>query len=144
MNIKILIAAHKKSDFPADDVYLPVQVGKELHPDVDLGIQPDNVGDNISAKNPYYSELTAIYWAWKNLNADYVGLAHYRRHFSLNKKGSAWNSILTSDEAKQLCGEYDLILPRKRKLYIETVYSHYDHTFRCDSIFDDMNTKVYM
>ena len=129
MNIKILIAAHKKSDFPADDVYLPVQVGKELHPDLDLGIQPDNVGDNISAKNPYYSELTAIYWAWKNLDADYVGLAHYRRHFSLNKKGSAWTSILTSDEAKQLCGEYDLILPRKRKLYIETVYSHYDHTF---------------
>ena len=129
MTIKILVATHKKCDLPTDDIYLPVQVGKALHPNLDLGIQPDNTGDNISVKNPYYSELTAIYWAWKNLDADYVGLAHYRRHFSFSRKKNDWTSILSSDEAQQLCGEYDLILPRKRKLYIETVYSHYDHTF---------------
>ena len=67
MNIKILVAAHKQCEMPKSDVYLPVQVGKALHPDLDLGYQPDNEGENISEKNPYYSELTAIYWAESRL-----------------------------------------------------------------------------
>ena len=128
MNIKILIAAHKKSDFPADDVYLPVQVGKALRPELDLGIQPDNVGDNISAKNPYYSELTAIYWAWKNLDADYVGLAHYRRYLGLRKEKDLLSSVLNSQEVQTLCSENEIILPKKRRYYIETIWSHYKHT----------------
>ncbi len=128
-NIKILIAAHKACDVPNSDIYIPVQVGAELHKNLNLGFQKDNEGDNISTLNPYYCELTAIYWAWKNLDADYIGLSHYRRHFKFKKKNSEFNSILNSEEAEKLCAKYDLILPVKRKLYIETVYSHYDHTF---------------
>lgn len=128
MNIKILVAAHKACDMPKDDIYLPVQVGKALHPDLDLGYQLDNEGENISEKNPFYSELTALYWAWKNCKADYIGLAHYRRHFCLKRKKNAWDSILSSEEAGKLCLKYDLVLPKMRKLYIETVYSHYNHT----------------
>ena len=60
MNIKILVVAHKQCEIPKDDVYLPIQVGKVLHPDLNLGYQPDNDGENISEKNPYYSELTAM------------------------------------------------------------------------------------
>lgn len=128
-NIKILIASHKEVDMPKDDVYLPVHVGKALNADKNFGYQVDNVGENISFKNPFYSELTAIYWAWKNLDADNIGLVHYRRHFCFKRKRTDWGSILNSNEVKKLCSEYDLILPRKRKLYIETVYTHYDHTF---------------
>lgn len=129
MNIKIMIASHKKCEMPKDNLYLPIHVGKALNLNKDFGYQGDNSGENISKKNPYYCELTAVYWGWKNLKADYIGLAHYRRHFCFKRKGKDWNSILTSEEAKTLCKQYDLILPQKRKLYIETVYSHYDHTF---------------
>jgi hypothetical protein len=43
----------------------------------------DDTGDHISEKNPTYCELTAQYWAWKNLHdVDYIGFCHYHRFFS--------------------------------------------------------------
>lgn len=128
MNIKILIAAHKRYHMPQDEIYLPVRVGSALGGD-DFGYQRDDEGENISSKNPFYCELTAMYWAWKNLEADYVGLAHYRRHFCLTKK-STWKfaCVLTGDEAKDLCDKYDVVLPKKRRYYIESLLSHYKHT----------------
>ena len=63
MDTKILVAAHKKYWMPDDSVFLPIQVGAALHPA--LGYIPDNTGENISAKNPNYCELTALYWAGK-------------------------------------------------------------------------------
>lgn len=128
MNIKILIATHKRYHMPTDEMYIPVRVGCALNDD-DFGYQRDDEGENISVKNPFFCELTAMYWGWKNLKADFVGLVHYRRHFCFKRKDNAWDSILTHEEAELLCKKYDLILPKKRKLYIETVYSHYDHTF---------------
>ena len=77
MDIKIIVATHKKYWMPSDDIYLPVHVGKKGK--TDLGYQGDDTGDNISDKNTNYCELTGLYWAWKNLKADYKGLAHYRR-----------------------------------------------------------------
>lgn len=81
--IKILVACHKADpNIRQDDIYMPIQVGKALHPELDLGFQCDNTGDNISEKNGSYCELTALYWAWKNLkDVDYIGLCHYRRYF---------------------------------------------------------------
>ena len=72
MNIKLLIAAHKQYQMPQDKIYLPLHVGAEGKTLIE-GFTPDNTGDNISAKNPYYCELTGLYWAWKNLDADYIG-----------------------------------------------------------------------
>lgn len=127
MNIKILIATHKKYHMPMDNIYLPVRVGSALAKD-NFGYQRDDEGENISEKNPFFCELTALYWGWKNVEADYIGLAHYRRHFSCRKNKWKFASILSSKEAKELCGKYDVILPKKRKYYIETLASHYKHT----------------
>ena len=84
-NIKVFICAHKEVPLPQHLYFLPIQAGAALHNHIN-GYQPDDEGDNISKKNPHFCELTCHYWAWKNLDADYIGLAHYRRHFSMKKK----------------------------------------------------------
>lgn len=82
--IQIAIAYHKNSEIIKNNCLLPLQVGKACS-DIDLDMQGDNTGDNISDKNFGYAELTAIYWLWKNSNADIKGLCHYRRYLDLNK-----------------------------------------------------------
>lgn len=126
MEIKVLIAAHKKAELPKDSVYLPIHVGKENKEDI--GYIGDNDGDNISYKNPYYSELTAIYWAWKNLNVDFVGLVHYRRFFAKRENLFSKKKPLSSDDIEILCGTNDIVLPKKRRYYIESLNSHYANT----------------
>lgn len=68
-SIRIAVAMHKPYRTPDDPAYLPLHVGAALHPDVLPGIQGDDEGDNISRLNASYSELTALYWMWKNCDA---------------------------------------------------------------------------
>ena len=82
--IVIGIACHKPFEAPDNDLYLPIAVGAALRDTPIPGAQPDDEGDNISAKNPQYCELTAQYWLWKNVEADYYGLCHYRRFLSFS------------------------------------------------------------
>jgi hypothetical protein len=130
MDIKILVATHKNYKMPADGVYAPIHVGRAGKKD--LGYLGDNTGDNISAKNPSFCELTGLYWAWKNLDCDYIGLCHYRRHFSLKSGRSLFakekiDYVLKREEISALLDEYDVVLPTKRNYYIETIHSHYKH-----------------
>jgi hypothetical protein len=40
-------------------------------------------GESISKLHPYFSELTAHYWVWKNLEkVPLIGFCHYRRYFN--------------------------------------------------------------
>lgn len=126
MKIRVIVAAHKAYPMPEDPMYLPLHVGKEGK-DLDLGFQGDNTGDNISCKNPTFCELTGIYWAWKNLDCDYIGLAHYRRHFRGKKTRDKWDGILTTAQAEALLKDTDVLLPKRRNYYIETVYNQYVH-----------------
>lgn len=130
-NIKIIVATHKQHFMPTDEMYLPLHVGKLGK--ADLGYQGDDTGDNISIKNPNFCELTGLYWAWKNLPNDYLGLIHYRRFFSVKnrselKKSALETLYLTNKEASILLDEYDVIVPTKRYYIIETLYSHYANT----------------
>lgn len=130
-NIKIIVATHKKYQMPKDEIYVPIQVGAEGKES--LGYKRDNEGDNISSKNAYYCELTGLYWTWKNLDADYIGLSHYRRHFTNYKllpykEEKRLEKILKEEEINELLKDYNIILPKKRNYYIENLYSHYKHT----------------
>lgn len=138
-DVKIIVATHKKYQMPNDNTYLPVHVGRERKQDI--GYQGDNTGDNISIKNPYFCELTGLYWAWKNLDVDYIGLVHYRRYFSAKKfipkkEADKFKAILTKQEIEKRLGNYDIILPKKRNYFIENVYSHYEHTMHIEPLIE--------
>ena len=142
LNIKIFIAAHKPCPLPDVSCYEPIQVGaagKDSITYEQLGIKGrqgtiirDDAGDNISEKNPFYCELTATYYIWKNVSADVVGLCHYRRYFA-NKKSlgtvdAPFKNVLSEEEITQLMKDADVVVPKRNKYFIETLYSHYAHT----------------
>ncbi len=135
-SVEIIIAAHKAYDFPKDKSYVPLQVGAKIS-NTDLKIARDDTGDNISSKNPYFCELTGLYWLWKNSKADYKGLVHYRRYFTVTKKIPKENRLtvaLSDKEIEELTKVYDVILPKKRNYYIESLWSHYSHTLHIEPL----------
>ena len=116
MSTTIFAMTHKKFIPPTDSMYVPLHVGREGKED--LGYLADNTGDNISAKNQYYSELTGMYWVWKNYTAsDNVGICHYRR-FLVNDAGK----LFTKEEIEALLGRYDLITTKTLTMR----YPYYD------------------
>jgi hypothetical protein len=123
--MKILIAAHKKYKVPTSNIYLPVQVGATLA-DISLqGFAPDDSGTNISALNPYYNELTALYWAKYNLvDEDVIGLVHYRRYFGKRRSHDILD-ILSEDDIYSALDKFDVILPKQRNYFIENQERHY-------------------
>lgn len=115
-------------------MYLPVFVGSHQKENIQ-NFQRDDQGENISDKNPYFCELTGLYWAWKNLDAEFIGLSHYRRQFTEGKnKKDPFQSILKKETANKLFDEVNIILPRKRNYYIENLYDHYAHTLCIETL----------
>lgn len=96
-NLYVFMAKFYK-DKPLTDRYIipewvmPIQVGAALCSERVADIL-DSDGENISEKNRKYSELTALYWLWKNHllaesadnGLEYYGLAHYRRILELSE-----------------------------------------------------------
>lgn len=118
MDITILVATHKSYWMPKDSVYVPIQVGKAGKKS--LGYLTDDTGDNISTKNDNYCELTGIYWAWKNLHCDYIGLCHYRRYFGYDMycqdTEKIKTTIFTRADYENLLDTHDIILPTISKI----------------------------
>ncbi len=132
--------------------YVHIWAGKNGAENID-GFVGDDTDDNISSKNKYYSELTGLYWIWKNTKSDIVGSCHYRRYYTakLNvleyklkrllyyptglwrkrygliytSNLNFWKSkFISKDEVAELLKTYDAILPTRRK-FKYTVKEHY-------------------
>ena len=80
-----------KKSFTIPDWVRPIQVGAALT-DVRISELTDDTGENISAKNVNYCELTALYWLWQSVlnsasdHAEYSGLFHYRRILDITER----------------------------------------------------------
>lgn len=102
----------------------PVQVGADCC-DVRIADLMDNKGDNISRKNSNYSELTALYWIWKNKlgpeavteggNRQYYGLSQYRRMFDFD----------TDDLLRLADNDVDVVLPYPLP-YEPSIHAHHE------------------
>lgn len=106
----------------------------------------DDTGDNISVKNCFLAELTAIYWARNNLsdlgNPHYIGLMHSRRHFIfdplLSQGSGRCYDYLTKKYLEEvglndrnICDVidgYDLVVP-KVLILNKTVREQFDELF---------------
>ena len=120
---------------PSDPLYLPLHVGAVLHEP--LPYTGDDTGDNISEKNKSFCEMTGLYWAWKNLDADAIGLCHYRRYFAGKHAAGhrdKWSRILDAEEAWELLNKNPVILPKKRNYLIETGYNQYAHAHHVNDL----------
>lgn len=135
-----------------NQIYQPIMAGNALL-EAPAEIKGDNTGENISLKNKYFSELTGIYWVWKNTRQKITGTCHYRRYFTaqpepflyrlkrlfyltagLHKKryGLIYTKntklfvpkIINQTEVEILLQKYDAILPQARKLKY-TVENHF-------------------
>lgn len=120
---KIFSVTHKSNVPALPGGYDYISVGSAR-----VGEYSDSTGDNIGHLNPFFCELTAIYWIWKNYRVDddaMIGLTHYRRFFTSEKTlDILLKRYLTCSEAKSLLNEYDLILPQQT-LIADGMYQHY-------------------
>lgn len=156
-NVKILLVSHKPFKVPKGEYFVPIHAGRSIamekskdgkidKDDLDWMLKNttgDDTGDNISDKNRYYSECSALYWAWKNYDAlgnpDYIGLMHYRRHFIFNDEyyvnniKDDWHDALcyknedfiddkyikniglTDENILKACSDYDLVVTKDTK-----------------------------
>ena len=120
MDVKIFVS-HRvdlAADCPQDPVFVPVRSGAVYDKNPLTDLPGDDTGENISEKNPSYCELTLQYWAWKNCQADYYGLCHYRRFLSFSEetyKPDPYGNILEGAIDEEAIRDYGLSGEQIRK-----------------------------
>lgn len=150
---KMYVMYYKKGMvLPLEDFYAPLFCG-QFPEKAQLPYLKDDSGENISAKNEFYSELTGSYWVWKNTAQDITGVCHYRRYFTAFQE--PWHIrlkyffthlfkvhfgpnpliytknvrkytpwILSELQAREILDTHDIILPRARR-FRYSLETHY-------------------
>lgn len=147
MSIKILVTYHDQHPILRSDILMPIQTGAAVAPLLFDGMLRDDDGENISNRNDKFSELSAMYWAWKNYDKigtpDYIGFMHYRRQFVFDERLALpypkWISSFYfvsslniakayfSDESiKKTIQEYDYLIPKYHVTPTKNIREEYD------------------
>lgn len=131
---EIHIAVSRRIDVDSiavdNPLYYPIRCGAVFDTNSQSAFPGDDTGDSISEKRMSFCELTVQYWAWKNVQADYYGLCHYRRYLSFsgkqyrtNEHGLVSRPILSEKECRRFglldpiamaeqIARYDMIIPQ--------------------------------
>ena len=136
--MKIYVMTHKPFIPPKDKIYVPLHAGRAISDE--LGYLGDNTGENISELNPYFGELTGLYWIWQNdLDSDYIGICHYRRYYLNNE-----DDIMNEAEFRDILDRYDCmssdLLVSKKNNYEGYISSHNEKDLR---ILKDSLIRLY-
>ncbi len=133
-DIRIFMCCHDRYEI-IPPLCEPIQCGTAINPGM-AGILHDNEGENISRKNREYCELTAHFFAWKNISAKYYGFCHYRRFFCAGEQNRPYlvrgklsetdrNKLFRDEEYwRGLINEYEMIVPKSEDMGI-TAGEHY-------------------
>ncbi len=78
MDIRILQVGKKTDNFLVDSQYCPADAKLIREKFI---IDEQHEGLNIDALNPWFCEITALYWLLNNTDSEYIGLTHYRTDF---------------------------------------------------------------
>ena len=133
--IRIYMARFEKDhilrhDYGLRDYVYPVQAGAKNAQRYIAELR-DDMGENISDRNGNYSELTVLYWLWKNkLNVQgdnvnesrqYFGLVQYRRFLELSE----------DDLLRLLGNDVDVVLPYPMP-YAPNIHAHHKRYLKND------------
>lgn len=129
-NVKIFVSNRIDLDSETinDSPYVNVRCGAVFDHRKGITMLGDNTGDNISNKRMSFCELTVQYWAWKNVDADYYGLCHYRRYLSFDNK----EYKASKNEHDNGCISVDYLTDAVKKKFklddqsIQEMTDHYD------------------
>lgn len=162
-DIKIFVSHRIDLDSETIDnpLYVNVRCGAVFDKRENVDMLGDDTGDNISSHKHNLSELTVMYWAWKNVDAEYYGLCHYRRYFSFSDIKYAQdeysniteNHITTEcikkycmddvDRIKKVVADYDCIVTTPfdvKKVGLKNLREQYN--FQKFLIKEDLDTLV--
>lgn len=138
-DIKIFVSHRidKDSELVQNPLFYPVRCGAVYEIREQVSIPGDDTGENISEKRMTFNELTVQYWAWKNIDADYYGLCHYRRYMLFPKKElreDPYGNVLFDQLNSEACEEGGLLDPAAMRRVIEEndilISVPYDVTYR--------------
>jgi len=159
-DIKIFVSHRIDIDSELIDnpLYVPVRCGAVFDKENPMNIAGDDTGDNISERRMSFCEFTVQYWAWKNIEADYYGLCHYRRYLSFAGKRfptdeftMIHNAVLTprckqkygllnSRHMEEIISQYDIVVsenasveniptPQGKKRTVRELWDNHDGVF---------------
>lgn len=125
--IRIYMARFEKDrilrqDCGMEDYVHPVQAGAKNAQRYIMELR-DDMGENISDRNGNYSELTVLYWLWKNKlgirgeadeSRQYFGLAQYRRFMEFSE----------DDLLRLLDNDVDVVMPYPMP-YEPNIHAHH-------------------
>ena len=108
------------------DYVFPIQVGR-ANADRTIADIVDNTGDNISNCNGNYSEMTGLYWIWKNKlekgsdDSSYYGFGQYRRMLEFSD----------DDLLRLIDNDVDAVLPYPMP-YEPNIHAHHERYIKKD------------
>ena len=143
-DIAILVATHREYCFDFKNGWvIPIAIDglyQRLSVEARANYLTDDIGDSISDRKPHFNEVSAIYWAWKNLPTDIFGLYHYRRYLNFSRHShcslpsvqcranAETLAMLThapqAEAITRILGVCDIIVPRPL-VFSSSVREHY-------------------
>jgi len=120
---KVFVVTHLNPGMKLPSGYEYIGVGNQ---NTKLSLT-DRPGDSISEVNPYFSELTAMYWIWKNYKCspeEIVGLVHYRRFLVSGILSMLTKEPIPFPDIETALSRSEIITPEPVRL-MPSIYDNY-------------------